>query len=280
MRKKGYDVVIIDGLEYKECSECHEIKPLNYIYERGVKKGYREKCYDCRKEESKLRYSSLSDEKKLEKIQRDKKRYDEKRPEILEQKKEYGAKNKEKISKRNKQRRIDNKEKIAKSNKNWRENNKEYIRHSHRQYYHKTKTDQRKLVRSRLGSRLRQAFLYYSKNGKVMSSKKYGIDFDAIFKNIGDCPGDTKLYSLDHIIPMAKFDLDNQEHVKLSHVPENIQWMLMSENLDKRDHFTKQIFLSPVLINILKIIGRYEEACLECFGTTNHEIEKESQNAT
>lgn len=87
---------------------------------------------------------------------------------------------------------------------------------------------------SNLRSRITNAFKLYSKNGKTNSCKEYGIDFDAIFLEIGNRPDDT--YHLDHIIPISLFDLDNPEHVRLAHVPRNLRWLPGKENLEKSDN--------------------------------------------
>jgi len=63
------------------------------------------------------------------------------------------------------------------------------------------------------------AFHRYSKNGKVKPSREYGIDYEAIFKHIGPCPG--KGWEIDHIIPLALFNLDDPEQVKKAFAPEN-----------------------------------------------------------
>jgi hypothetical protein len=68
---------------------------------------------------------------------------------------------------------------------------------------------------------------------KAMSfSKKYNIDFDAIFEKLGERPDG---HQLDHIIPLAMFDVTNQRHVYLAHLPCNLRWFPGDDNARKND---------------------------------------------
>lgn len=87
----------------------------------------------------------------------------------------------------------------------------------------------------RLRHRLREAFKRFSKNGKVGTSKDYGIDWNAILENLGPCPGNLKDYHIDHIRPLSLFDFDNPEQVKQAFAPNNHQWLRKEENLKKHN---------------------------------------------
>lgn len=86
------------------------------------------------------------------------------------------------------------------------------------------------------------AFKRYSKNGKVKSSKEYGIDYQAIFEHIGPCPGDREDYHIDHILPLSAFDFDNPIHIKAAFAPKNHQWLKVKENLSKSANYNKEEF--------------------------------------
>jgi hypothetical protein len=273
MAETKYPIFIIDDIPHKECSQCHEIKATtDYHKTIRTSQGIHARCKVCCKEFKRLAYEGY-------------------KPKISE----YNKENREEINKKQNKRRVnrrdsDNKnqrrrykenheERLAKK-REYEKKNKEKIRETARNYRRKRREDPTYRLRQTIRSSVRKAFDRYSKNGKIKTCEQYGIDFEGIFNRIGVRPGSGKDWHLDHIIPMSKFDFDNPEHVRLAHSPENLQWLGAYENDSKSNSYTFQIFDSPVLINILKIIGRYEEACLECFGTTNHEIEKESQNAT
>ena len=62
---------------------------------------------------------------------------------------------------------------------------------------------------------------------------------------------------LDHIIPISIFDLDNPEHVRLAHLPRNLQWLPGSENIHKSDDILDYVYENSELVYILNIILGY-----------------------
>lgn len=111
-------------------------------------------------------------------------------------------------------------------------------------------------MKHNLRSLILSAFKRLSKNGKLKTNKEYGVDFKAIFDRIGHRPGSGKEYHLDHIIPLAAFDFDNLEHVKLSQSPCNLRWITKRENLDKSDAIPAIAYSDPELLSILVKIGK------------------------
>lgn len=95
------------------------------------------------------------------------------------------------------------------------------------------KHDEEYNVLCRLRWRVRSAFNAYSKTGKIRPTDEYGIDYAAIIKHLGKCPGNLKDYHIDHVIPLKLFDFSNLEQIKLAFAPENHQWLLGEENLRK-----------------------------------------------
>jgi len=85
----------------------------------------------------------------------------------------------------------------------------------------------------RLRSLVYQNLRRYSDGGKVKPSKKYGIDYKKIIKHLEPLPEDIKLYHIDHIIPLSRFNLNNEEEIKSAFAPENHQWLLAKDNLSK-----------------------------------------------
>lgn len=109
-----------------------------------------------------------------------------------------------------------------------REMNKTYIKN-------KKKTNLNYKILDSLRTRLWQALNRYSRTGKVRPSDKYGIDYKEIIEHLKPFPEDISKYHIDHIIPLAAFNFDNPEEIKLAFAPENHQWMLGHENLSKHD---------------------------------------------
>jgi hypothetical protein len=104
-------------------------------------------------------------------------------------------------------------------------------------------SDPRLDVTIKLRIRFHNAFKRYSRNGKVKSSKEYGIDYQKIFEHIGPCPGDRKLYDIDHIKPLHIFNFDDPEQIKLAFAPENHQWLLKTENARKGGKYKTNDYL-------------------------------------
>jgi len=93
--------------------------------------------------------------------------------------------------------------------------------------------DQEYRIKHLLRNSLGQALRKYTNSGKIMSSKKYGIDYKAIIEHLKPFPEDMKKYHIDHIKPLCLFDLTDPEEVKKAFAPENHQWLLKEENLKK-----------------------------------------------
>lgn len=99
--------------------------------------------------------------------------------------------------------------------------------------YHRINSNEKNKIEATLRSRVRSAFLNYTKNGKVKSSQEYGINYNKIFEHIGPCPGRREDYHIDHIKPLCLFDLEDPIQVKQAFAPNNHQWLKREENLSK-----------------------------------------------
>lgn len=262
----------------KICSGCGEEKSLDeFHYSKCGKYNRRQKCKVCRSIEAKEKWKI----KNFGKPRKPRKKKIKVRPDIKEKecricheiksienfefrkyrlsyrnecldcvreiKKEYGKKNRAKLSQHEREFYKDPEKKRQKRNK---QNEREKQRRLEDPSYR---------MRLNLKTCIRAAFKLYSKNGKTMSCKQYGIDFEAIYNKVGPCPGSGKDWHLDHIIPISIFNLDNPEHVILSHLPENLRWLESKINTSKSDDIIDLVYENPVLVNILKIIGKYEE---------------------
>ena len=88
-------------------------------------------------------------------------------------------------------------------------------------------------IASRLRKSLRHALEKYSNTGKIMSSKKYGVDWKIVIERLKPFPKDIENYEIDHIIPLRTFNLTNSEEVRKAFAPENLQWLTKYENRSK-----------------------------------------------
>ena len=87
-------------------------------------------------------------------------------------------------------------------------------------------------LRQNLRNAFRQRGIY-----KTIRASKYGVDYRAIIQHLGPIPSDGKKYNIDHIKPLALFDLTDPTQVKAAFAPENLQWLTAEENRAKSDTY-------------------------------------------
>lgn len=85
----------------------------------------------------------------------------------------------------------------------------------------------------RIASRLRNRLLVAFKVAGVQKQRasKYGVDWSAIVAHLGPQPSPE--HEIDHIRPLASFDLTDPAQVREACRPENHRWLLASENRSK-----------------------------------------------
>ena len=98
---------------------------------------------------------------------------------------------------------------------------------------HRRKTDSDYKIRRLLRYRVWKVLKKYSQTGKIMRSKKYGIEFQAIIEHLKPFPKEIFKYHVDHIRPLCSFDFNDPEQIKEAFAPENHQWLTIQENLIK-----------------------------------------------
>jgi len=249
----------------KKCRRCHEFKLESEFHKCvRIKDGLKPECIDCRKFMRELhkvwKISKTKNESTTEQMCNKCFRI---KPISMFAKKHKDSRDIKTICKdcsniTIKEYRKKNPEMIKEINKKFRKNPKNKEK---RNKIHKTKikTDTCYAIRHNLRNNLRQAFRLYSKNVKTKSCKEYGIDFQAIFKKVGPRPGTGKEWHLDHIIPLDLFNFDISEHVRLAHVPSNLQWLPGPENIHKSDDILDYVYENSELVYILNIIfGFYD----------------------
>jgi len=97
-------------------------------------------------------------------------------------------------------------------------------------------------TRKNLRSRVKKTLKHYIKTGKIRTSTEYGINYKEIILHLLPFPENIKDYNIDHIFPLSAFDLNNPVHIRAAFAPENHQWLLIKDNLEKSDHYNKEDF--------------------------------------
>lgn len=159
--------------------------------------------------------------------QRNKKRLDQRN-------KEYRLNHGEKCNGYCRKYRRNNKEKRRKVCMNWVKNNPKKRRKIENRYRkNRWKRDNEFNIKTKLRNRLDYVLREYTKTGKIMPSRRYGVNFKAIIEHLKPFPKDLKDFEIDHIRPLCSFDLTDPEQVKQAFSPQNHQWLTAKDNLQK-----------------------------------------------
>lgn len=141
---------------------------------------------------------------------------------------------------------LNNKIKCKKRMRLWKLNNKSWIKNYKKEYNQLNYNININYTLSlKLRNHIYKALNIYTKTGKVLSSKKYGIILEeVIIKLVKELPKDyngwnknnpDNIYSIDHIKPLSSFNLENFKEVQIAFAPENHQWMKFLDNCSKGD---------------------------------------------
>lgn len=210
-------------MDTKRCTVCKKVLPATlefFHHVKTCKNGLNSICKKC-------------------KCKRDKEYRENNREKERIRKAKYYEENKEKCQERNRNYRENNKEKERSRIRKWNEENAEHVKaHNRERKRKKYQRDPIHALKVRLRSRLRSAFIHFSKTGKQASSDEYGIDYSEIISFLGPCPGKLEDYHIDHIVPLSSFDFDDLEQIKKAFAPENHQWLTKEDNLKKGNKIT------------------------------------------
>lgn len=190
---------------------------------------YRKKNKEKINQKKRLDYQKYKDTLKFkEKNQRNAKiYYDKNKQKIFDRKKQYSQNNKEKLRiyrqeyyRKNKKKRDlyikewvrKNPDKVRGYLKKWEINNKEKINKKQRIWQNKKKKDDKDFaLKCKLRYRLKDIFKIYTKTGKIMPSKKYGINYNKIIEHLKPLPNNLKNYHIHHIKPLHTFNFVNPD---------------------------------------------------------------------
>jgi len=229
----------------------------NYIKKHGIDKIRKQGRKSYRKNrEKRLDYEKEKYQSNNSFIKNRMQNYRKNNPKkIKEQSMRYYDNNKEKIKKYQKSHRKKYPERKKQQDKNYVKNNLKKVQNKRKEYYHKNKrviifkqliynrkrykNNKNYIIATRLRGSVGNAFRNYTKTGKIMTSKKYGIDYEAIIRYLKPFPVDLNEWHIDHIKPLCKFNFinpdgsTNLEEVKKAFAPNNHQWLLAKDNLIK-----------------------------------------------
>ncbi|MDP6600573.1 MAG: hypothetical protein QF798_04005 [Candidatus Woesearchaeota archaeon] len=96
------------------------------------------------------------------------------------------------------------------------------------------------IIKNRLRRSLHSALIKYTKQGKIPSASRYGLNYEAIIESLKPFPENVKDYDLDHLIPLDFFDLEDNEEIKKAFNPSNLRWLIRKENQEKSNNLREQ----------------------------------------
>ncbi len=209
----------------KKCTKCGEVRLLKEFHRSNkVKSGRRSECVEC---------ARVYREANKERSRLYKKEYREiNKEQIKIKKKAYRMANKEKISDRNKVWRAANCEEIKERKKYYRTINRAFVNNKKREYYRENRKDilrnwkQNKhkwrgsIVSSQARYRAKKLNAYPS-----WADKGLRLQIRKVYDN---CP---EGYQVDHIVPLQG------RNVSGLHVPWNLQYLTVKENMSKGNKF-------------------------------------------
>ena len=151
--------------------------------------------------------------------------------------KEYAQKNKDTIKEKRKKRALEKKEQISQVTKAWKEKNKDYIREYNREYTAKRyNTDP--IYKLKLNQRTRTRAILKS-DKTIKTNDLLGCSYEELKSHIeslfidGMNWDNMGRWHIDHIIPLASFDLSNLETQKIAFNYKNLQPLWAIDNLKK-----------------------------------------------
>ena len=115
--------------------------------------------------------------------------------------------------------------------------------------YYKTEKGKKQIFTDNLRTLFRYAMKTYSGKGKIMSSKKYGIDYNKCFiklekeaKSYGYTIEEMRKmnYHVDHIIPTILYNFNDIEEIRKCWNPLNLRWLSQHENCTKGGNIRPQ----------------------------------------
>jgi hypothetical protein len=216
------------------CYKCNKSKNISNFRYRNDRHCYERICSECYINKQKV----YTNENKDKISERDKKYYQNKKETVNKRNNEYYLKNKDIIQKQRKEYREKNKDKVKEQNKKSRENP------------HRKITDP---MRRRISKRIRS-------NGNLPGL--LGCDMDLLYKwfdfnfeldsylNI-NWTNHGKLWHIDHVIPVCKFNHEIEDDMKICFNWTNYRPLLAKQNLSKNGKISKKdIFLQNLRLSL------------------------------
>ncbi len=175
------------------------------------------------------------------------------RPKVKEMVREWTRKYHSKPEVKKRIREYNQRPEVKIKQKEYRQKNRGWINKRVREYNKRPevkarrKSDLNWVIKERVRSNFKDAMKLYTRTGKIMSSKKYGINYQKILGHLKPFPKEIQDYHIDHIKPISSFNFINKdgstnlEEVKKAWSPSNLQWLPKEINQWKSNKLIKPL---------------------------------------
>jgi len=199
-----------NNLKTRKCARCGVEKDISNFPSRGDRPDrYRATCRGC--------------------LQKQQRAYNQK----------YWEKNKSILTEKNKQCREINKNKYKKTRREYYENNKEKLNEKNLEYLKKRKTEDESFkLKCNIKRRMLIALQKQSASKSDTTFNLSGMTGGELYLYLKSLGYNSEIHHIDHIIPLAKFDLTNTEHQQVAFYYLNLQPLTVKENHLKKDLLT------------------------------------------
>lgn len=243
----------------KKCSKCGLVKSIDEFSKRSDRKsGLVSKCKDCcrqyyekNKEKVKIRHRKYYLENREKQLIASKTYYDNNKDQKLKRRKQHYENNKKDYARRSKIYRENHKDQISERSQTYYRNNKEKIAEKHSDYNKSNRVKNQKRqndrysadMQYRLGCRLRtrlnNALNGNFKAGSAVRDLGCSLEYLKSYLESKFSPGMTwqnrHLWHIDHIRPLAMFDLTDRAQFLEACNYKNLQPLWAEDNLSKSD---------------------------------------------
>lgn len=238
----------------KKCCKCKVMKEFSEFGKHTKSPdGLKYECKQCRKE-----YNQRTREQKKEYNQQ---YYNQKKEDVLKTNKEYRLKNADKISIQRKEYREKNKEYIRQQNAKYRQRRNELIK-ERRKYDIEFKITEnlRTKIHNVLSNKNRPSSekLIGCNRTILIEFLEFQFDENMNWNNYG------KEWHIDHVLPINKFNLINENEQKICFNWKNLQPLHRFENQSKSDTFMPHMFFNH-LITLMRFL-KYKSLNIEYQG--------------
>jgi hypothetical protein len=229
----------------KICNKCQKIKDLNMFHKQtSSKDGYMNRCKECRTIDSK-EYQQRPDFKEKHKINVAKYRS---KPETKEQKREY-----ERLETVKEKRKVyENKPKVKERINKW---HRDYIKEK---YNNDNNYKLKEIIRSRIKRELKtdkkKHTIEYLDCDYNFARKwiEFRFEKDMTWENLGT------VWQIDHILPISKFDFNNENEIKICFHWTNLQPLYSNINNSKTNKLELHYFFNNI-VNVIRFNSKYKQ---------------------